>query len=1786
MATEYFDGILLSDAIAEGAISVEMFVKKILKQLVDLLEFAHSRKISHTTINPYNILVNPQDGSIKVFDWGLSFQLLALYTSILPSGNTEMSKLGEFLAPEQHNILLKKNFSIINSNNNEKHIGYSTDIWQLAKLTQFFFENYKQSDISQEIMNRITQAIERGLEPTKEYRWQSISAFYDALINAFDNKGTDTTEEKTDVFVSTLPNYIRGNLLLAILLFPELEALDNFKSMLGLENSILSLMKRVAKNRDVGQFYDILRLLGIEPEMPKSKLRELLTNQYNKYHFLEELMLQAPFLPFHHAKSLIKKMISMGFYVPPYTFVELFNSGELRNVNKDAVARVTKKIIQYNPGLATILPQALLVKNMDILPDDILLSLSAAHIMQIYAVLKERYKDDIWSNLSGHIINFSTANNIILLALLEQKNFNAHLFLYHYINLIMENAKYPLSDVVSFVLKNSVDKIPSELAIELKGILPSSALFYLLITYNQLWISIVDVIDLIKADDSKLQTLINLIWKNAVHYELNDLQALYPLLKSKEQRKIIHDAAAKINALPQLLAYTKDAYSVLLSDKLSADDKLKITKNSHQVLIKKAPSLFLSIWNSARDPNIVDPNLISTLYATLKNSEDKHKCIYLALRLGHLKELIEETGDWETLLMLNLSPEIKLKNTLKFHKKIIKQEPRIFLTLWMDVVKRSVDSQDIVDVRILPHLYRALKSQEDKLTCMELAMKLGYLRNLVEETGDWKTLFTLDLRPEEKLEVTKKLHEQIIKQDPRMFLDLWMSAIDEVPERQSLVDPNLLLSIYNSLKQDKEYKDKVLSLVSKLNQLKTIVKETGDWRDILDSDVINPLEKLRIVSQFYDEVVENYPPRELEKLVLEAIEKGTNKVELTELFNKILQLDYRMLFRIVVQTETEKTSIFSNALLFELYKRLEKFPWRTTILKYLVVNYPDFVEAKLEAGKIRFRDYVTAGFRLGRDICESIQRISSDELINDQILLYITTKKCPDAVINIIDKLSFSNLAFVARIAEQSIRKQIFRNLIQSGDYIYLTSLVYFGRYKKELDSALSEDFIRELERQNNPVQMDALITLLILWKKANRLSLETLKALAVKYPEIISNIDYLTEEVRVPAAVMLFLESNGTRQDLRSYIKRILDSNPDLLKPFLHDIFEKDLGLAWEGLYYGAYISSTALYVLYKHVDGKTLIKRLKKGGKNLPIPFIDDVIDAMKKKMDVNEAFAQLEIQILEKFNKASNTNKSKIQLSQESIATLKHFLENKKRTPLHLFSELRKTQTYNLLSQKNKQKVSEVVITLSQLRDAVIRREIQAAVYAYSMDIVLSQGIFNQLLTDLAKNENVLDKSQLAKTVAKAVGAVFNGSGREIEALRVLTQLLKNPDSDVKIAAAEAVGAVFNGSGREIEALRVLTQLLKDSNLEVRKAAVRAIGAVFNSTGSKEALKVLTQLLKDSNEYIKEHATMAIVAMFNNSGHESEALNVLTSLLKNSNSTTKEAAVRAIGAVFNGTGSKETLGVLSPLLEDSNWEVREAAVRAIGAVFNSTGSKEALKMLTPLLKDSNLEVRKATVRAIGNVFNDSDREQEALRVLISLLKDSSEYIRGTAATVIGAVFSGSGNIDVLRMLIPFLKGTEWYIRDCTAKAIGMIFNGSGREAEVLRVLTPLLKDSNAKVRESAIRAIGAVLRGSGHELEALNVLTPLLKDSNLEVRKATVNAIGAVFRGSGSTEVLNILKSLFVDSDTGVRVVAAKAIGAIFKGSGREREALKRLKRMLKDSSRSIRRTAIRAIMEIEM
>lgn len=1273
IVTDFYKVTPLSALIEKDNLDAETFLDLVVK-VAKLVSDAHKIGIYHTTLTPDSILVD-EKFDVKLVDWGISFLLYSNVRHI-----SSFSGLKIFLAPEQVNVL----------NGLSDNIDWRTDIWQLGAIVNMFFRNNIRSTMALSTIRQILTVAEIALAQDKNYRWQSVEDFIDALSSSLRN---EVVREPCLLKYPSISQGLKAKLLLCIILFPELKFLAPYT---GVNEKIISYIQDLANKQKIEQVLHILSIIS-GGNLQLEDINVLFKDKLARLSFLEHVIASLPLLPFHKARNLMIELANNGLYVPIEAFFEIFNSGK---IDRNALSKSVAKIIKRHPNFTKIIPPELLLNNLNLLSDDAILSIPTKFIIEIYKHLKERYKN-IWPNIADKITP-STANNIIILSLLEENTEDAIVFLSNYYKTLVSLASEPFRQVVlSLIDFGTLDKIDENLALKIKEDLPPDALYRIFVSYRPKWIKIRDIIPAIKNNNSRITNIINIIESGSYPYSLEDLIALYPLLKKHEDKELIFNAAVRINAAKEFLNSTQEFHLIITNPKMDADTKLQLTKEKHNIFIKENPHEFLNIWWKSKDKSIVDKNLIMTLYGYLKNSQDKEKCLVIANMLGMLSALLNKYKDWELVI----------------------------------------------------------KSQ-----------KIGAY---------------------DKLKALEPFYGLIFEKDKGF---LW-----------------------------------------------------------------NEIRKLPVNRKTF---------HGLQKLFRFLIEKNPEQM-------------YNFLMKI------EDKSVIDISLLFSLYLKMKDIGKKATILKNIIKYNPQYISKH----KVGIKELIIAKYRLGDNVCNLLKTMNLADWAVDSELLYIASDCCFNIIEKSLDKLPFPSLVFISNLVGSDKRKLIFRALLEHDDPLTLVSLVMIGGYYDDLKRVLTKNFISQMQSSEN---VGSLVTALILTGREDMIPIDIQKRLAEEYPDIVFNIENMSDEAKIIAATILLVE-NVDKNKVLNYIIKLLNSKPKLLRPYLVTIFMQDKNLAWDGLFYGSFVSATAIFTLAETINSKRLVKMLKKVKGKLPIAVIDDIIDGLKKGKDIRSIFKELGLYIPEK---KEIVRKKESLLKSEYLLAIRSYLQNKQ---LKIFlSEIINKMTGNIHLKRKLIKIAEYEENQAHLALKVIR----LFSTVYDADSALKYNVIDKLFTYYNHILNSIDKHQskdIQRVMVETISYIFKGSGREVEALNVLKNVFRNPNWHVRSITAKVIGRIFKDSGKEMEALKILSFLLKNTDWRVRSSAVEAINYIFEDSNNMRIFNVLKPLLKDYDWRVRNAAAKALGDIFKNS-YCKDVSDELNQLLKDSNPQVRNTVKNAINKIMS--------------------------------------------------------------------------------------------------------------------------------------------------------------------------------------------------------------------------------------------------------------------------------------------
>jgi HEAT repeat protein len=254
------------------------------------------------------------------------------------------------------------------------------------------------------------------------------------------------------------------------------------------------------------------------------------------------------------------------------------------------------------------------------------------------------------------------------------------------------------------------------------------------------------------------------------------------------------------------------------------------------------------------------------------------------------------------------------------------------------------------------------------------------------------------------------------------------------------------------------------------------------------------------------------------------------------------------------------------------------------------------------------------------------------------------------------------------------------------------------------------------------------------------------------------------------------------------------------------------------------------------------------------------------------------------------------------------------------------------------------------------------------------------------------------------------------RAIGSVPALTQVLKDKEESVRVAAARALGTIGDRS-----AVPSLVLELNDASASVRATASESLGKIR----AQESIRALTEKLSDPETVVRVKAAQAIWRIDRNAevtvpvliralrdrrlGSDAkfvlgeigpgakEAVSALVQSLREERVArplrTPPSSALALGRI-GVPAVPELIGVL----DHDSAEVRTSAVIALG--FIGKPAHDAVPHLMPLLADKQLEVRQAAALAIGAIDPDN---RELVPALKQLARDDDIFLASAASAML---------------------------------------------------------------------------------------------------------------------------------------------------------------------------------------
>ncbi|MGA1791047.1 MAG: HEAT repeat domain-containing protein, partial [bacterium] len=309
--------------------------------------------------------------------------------------------------------------------------------------------------------------------------------------------------------------------------------------------------------------------------------------------------------------------------------------------------------------------------------------------------------------------------------------------------------------------------------------------------------------------------------------------------------------------------------------------------------------------------------------------------------------------------------------------------------------------------------------------------------------------------------------------------------------------------------------------------------------------------------------------------------------------------------------------------------------------------------------------------------------------------------------------------------------------------------------------------------------------------------------------------------------------------------------------------------------------------------------------------------------------------------------------------------------------------------LLSDRNEEIRSQAYMALSALQADQL------------LDMVLTKGIKQK-------------SSSVRKAVARCIKV---GSGENLK--DALHMLLKDPDSDVRIAAIETLGRMGY-----VSCLRQIIDDFSSCNKQTRLAVVQAMG----NSGEKENTRFLTRLLKETDSDLRRVAVESL-GNIKNKG----SIPDLIAALDDTDWSVRCAAIQSLAK----KGNQKCMLRIQEKLEDSEDIVKKEAILALGLL----GCKDSVNAILPYIYNENIQMEiLTTLERLGipdldlfyTHFNRSNtrlkcrlidllgriRDQRTVDLLIQLLDENFCTIRCLAARALGELGDPKATAPLLRI------------------------------------------------------------------------------------------------------------------------------------------------------------------------
>src|SRR5262245_17608262 len=349
---------------------------------------------------------------------------------------------------------------------------------------------------------------------------------------------------------------------------------------------------------------------------------------------------------------------------------------------------------------------------------------------------------------------------------------------------------------------------------------------------------------------------------------------------------------------------------------------------------------------------------------------------------------------------------------------------------------------------------------------------------------------------------------------------------------------------------------------------------------------------------------------------------------------------------------------------------------------------------------------------------------------------------------------------------------------------------------------------------------------------------------------------------------------------------------------------------------------------------------------------------------------------------------------------------------------------------------------------------------------------------------------------------------------DAVPVLVELLRDPETLVRLSAADALGHFGPAAAPAADALR---RALDDVS-EVRACAADSLARIGPAGADAKSFE---QALRDPSLPVRVAAAAGLWEIT----HQPEPiLPVLIEGLASVDELVRSSAADTAGKL-GPAAAPAVPGLVAILTARQEMPIsasRLAALTALRAI--GPAAREAVPTLVGLLGDGNLVLGGAIAAALAAL---APGEPEVVPALQGLLRDPRPGARVAATEVLGLL--GPAGSPAVPALQDAVADSDGMVRVCAAAALGRL--GQGEEA--IPVLVAALGHSGEHVAATAAGALGALGPAAAAAVPALRLaLTgpdPLLR----------VSAAGALWRIEQDTAaILPVLQAALSDENLPAR------------------------------------------------